>query len=118
MPLTSSLYVPGFLASTSTVLVDVGTGFYVEKSVADAKAFYDGKVQDIGSNLKDLEKVIQNKSGNLRVVEDGTLLSLTLSTSPCLSSYLNSDGTFLPVLRQKVLSGGATSSPSTASAAS
>lgn len=31
MPLTTSLYVPGKLASTQTVLVDVGTGFYVEK---------------------------------------------------------------------------------------
>lgn len=31
VPLTTSLYVPGKLASTQTVLVDVGTGFYVEK---------------------------------------------------------------------------------------
>lgn len=31
VPLTPSLYVPGQLASTSTVLVDVGTGFYIEK---------------------------------------------------------------------------------------
>lgn len=31
VPLTPSLYVPGKLASTDTVLVDIGTGFYVEK---------------------------------------------------------------------------------------
>ena len=31
VPLTTSLYVPGKLASTELVLVDVGTGFYVEK---------------------------------------------------------------------------------------
>ncbi len=31
VPLTPSLYVPGNLAATDTVLVDVGTGFYVEK---------------------------------------------------------------------------------------
>lgn len=31
VPLTPSLYVPGQLASTDVVLVDVGTGFYVEK---------------------------------------------------------------------------------------
>ena len=31
MPLTSSLYVPGTLADTENVIVDVGTGFYVEK---------------------------------------------------------------------------------------
>lgn len=31
VPLTTSLYVPGTIADTSTVIVDVGTGFYVEK---------------------------------------------------------------------------------------
>ncbi len=31
IPLTSSLYVPGTLADTEKVIVDVGTGFYVEK---------------------------------------------------------------------------------------
>lgn len=31
VPLTTSLYVPGTLASGDTVVVDVGTGFYVEK---------------------------------------------------------------------------------------
>jgi hypothetical protein len=30
VPLTQSLYVPGELASTETVLVDVGTGYFVE----------------------------------------------------------------------------------------
>ena len=31
VPLTSSLYVPGRLATRDSVLVDIGTGFYVEK---------------------------------------------------------------------------------------
>ena len=31
VPLTTSLYVPGTLADTENVIVDVGTGFYVEK---------------------------------------------------------------------------------------
>ncbi len=31
MPLTTSLYVPGTLADPENVIVDVGTGFYVEK---------------------------------------------------------------------------------------
>lgn len=31
VPLTTSLYVPGELADTENVIVDVGTGFYVEK---------------------------------------------------------------------------------------
>jgi len=31
VPLTTSLYVPGRLASSEKVIVDVGTGYYVEK---------------------------------------------------------------------------------------
>ena len=71
MPLTQSLYVPGQLADTSFVIVDVGTGFYVEKSTADAIKFYNGKVDDLSKNLGDLEKVVQGKNENLRIVEEG-----------------------------------------------
>jgi prefoldin alpha subunit len=31
VPLTTSLYVPGKLADRQKVIVDIGTGFYVEK---------------------------------------------------------------------------------------
>ena len=63
---------PGTLASSSTVLVDVGTGFYVEKSAADAIKFYNGKVDDLSKKLGDLEKVVQGKNENLRIVEEGS----------------------------------------------
>ena len=93
MPLTSSLYVPGTLADSENVIVDVGTGFYVEKvsclhaevlrnieaalittqSKDDAVKFYNAKVEEIGGNLKDLDQIVQKKSDNLRLVEDGEL---------------------------------------------
>ncbi|PQE25543.1 prefoldin subunit protein [Rutstroemia sp. NJR-2017a BBW] len=86
VPLTTSLYVPGKLADTENVIVDVGTGFYVEKvntthvklalqyfdlSTKDATKFYEAKVDELGNNLKDLETIVQNKSNSLRMVEDG-----------------------------------------------
>ena len=77
MPLTQSLYVPGQLADTSFVIVDVGTGFYVEKSTADAIKFYNGKVDDLSKNLGDLEKVVQGKNENLRIVEEGQSIQAT-----------------------------------------
>ncbi|KAM3074105.1 subunit of tubulin prefoldin [Clarireedia jacksonii] len=70
VPLTTSLYVPGKLADTEKVIVDVGTGFYVEKSTKDATKFYEAKVDELGNNLKDLEIIVQNKSNSLRMVED------------------------------------------------
>jgi len=70
VPLTTSLYVPGTLADKENVIVDVGTGFYVEKSTKDATKFYEAKVKELEVNLKDLESIVQGKSNNLRVVED------------------------------------------------
>ena len=70
IPLTTSLYVPGTLASSTTVLVDVGTGFYVEKKTEDAVKFYAKKVEELGKNLGEIEKVVGGKTETLRSVED------------------------------------------------
>ena len=70
VPLTSSLYVPGTVADTEHVIVDIGTGFYVEKTTADAQKFYEGKVEELGKNIKDLENIVNGKANNLRMVEE------------------------------------------------
>src|SRR5436853_413106 len=62
---------------TSFVIVDIGTGFYVEKSTTDAIKFYNGKVDDLSKNLGDLEKVVQGKNENLRIVEEGQSIHTT-----------------------------------------
>jgi prefoldin alpha subunit len=62
--------VPGRLTSSEHVLIDVGTGFFVEKNTTDATDFYNRKVKDLGGSLKDLEQVINQKANNTRVVEE------------------------------------------------
>lgn len=52
------------------MLVDVGTGFFVEKDIAGAKDFYERKVKDLQDSLKDLEVVVNSKAQNVRVVEE------------------------------------------------
>ncbi|KAI1133508.1 prefoldin [Nemania abortiva] len=69
VPLTNSLYVSGTLASASHVLVDVGTGFYVEKDIKSAAEFYENKMAEVGGNLKELEGIVQGKTNNVRVIE-------------------------------------------------
>lgn len=54
------------------MLVDVGTGFYVEKTTDDAQKFYNAKIEELGKNVKDLENIVNGKASNLRVVEEGT----------------------------------------------
>lgn len=51
--------------------MDVGTGFYVEKDIKSATEFYSNKVNEIGSNIKELDNIIQSKTNNVRVIEEG-----------------------------------------------
>lgn len=69
--MTNSLYVKGRLSQPDRVIVDVGTGFYVEKDVRSAAEFYEDKVKTLESNIKDLEAIVQGKGNNLRMVEEG-----------------------------------------------
>lgn len=71
VPLTNSLYVRGKLASASHVIVDVGTGFYVEKDIKSATEFYSNKVNEVGGSIKELDTIIQSKTNNVRVIEEG-----------------------------------------------
>jgi prefoldin alpha subunit len=64
------LYVPGKLTDREHVLVDVGTGFFVEKGIDDARDFYERKVKDLGDSLKDLEGVVEGKARNVKMVEE------------------------------------------------
>ncbi|KAL2819015.1 Prefoldin [Aspergillus cavernicola] len=70
VPLTSSLYVKGRLVDREKVLVDVGTGFFVEKTTAKAVEFYEAKVKELETNLTELEKLVQAKSSQQRLFED------------------------------------------------
>ncbi|KAM6993924.1 prefoldin subunit 5 isoform 2-T2 [Passerculus sandwichensis] len=61
VPLTSSMYVPGKLQDTRTVLVDVGTGYYVEKSADDARAFFKRKIEFLTRQMEKIQPALQEK---------------------------------------------------------
>jgi prefoldin alpha subunit len=76
------LYVPARLVDTEKVVVDVGTGFYVEKNKDDAKDFYERKVAGLGENLGRLDGVVRAKEEGLRSVEEGEFCFLPASFFP------------------------------------
>ncbi|XP_020500794.1 prefoldin subunit 5 [Labrus bergylta] len=62
VPLTSSMYVPGSLNDVETCLVDVGTGYYVEKSVEDSKAFFKRKIDFLTKQIVEkIQPALQEK---------------------------------------------------------
>jgi len=65
VPITSSLYVPGETADLDSVLVDVGTGYFIEKSVEQAQAFLTRKMGLIEGQAMNVQKAAQMKNQNL-----------------------------------------------------
>lgn len=61
VPLTASLYVPGTLDDADKVLVDVGTGYFIEKTMAEGKDYCDRKIKLLKSNFDQLIEVAAKK---------------------------------------------------------
>ncbi|XP_008318238.1 prefoldin subunit 5 [Cynoglossus semilaevis] len=61
VPLTSSMYVPGTLNDVEHVLVDVGTGYYVEKKVKDSEAFFKRKIDFLTKQIEKIQPALQEK---------------------------------------------------------
>ncbi|KAF0035021.1 hypothetical protein F2P81_012779 [Scophthalmus maximus] len=61
VPLTSSMYVPGTLNDVENVLVDVGTGYYVEKKVEDSKGFFKRKIEFLTKQIEKIQPALQEK---------------------------------------------------------
>ena len=70
VPITSSLYVPGETTNLDNVLVDVGTGYFIEKSVEQALAFLERKMALIESQAQNVQGAAQFKNQNLQQTVD------------------------------------------------
>ncbi|KAJ3259555.1 subunit of tubulin prefoldin [Boothiomyces macroporosus] len=65
VPLTNSLYVPGILDDSSTVIVDVGTGYF---SIEDATDYYQRKVDFVKGNLAKLEETVNQRNNQRKIL--------------------------------------------------
>lgn len=61
VPLTASLYVPGTLDESNNVLVDVGTGYFIEKTMLEGKDYCERKINLLKSNYDQLFEVAAKK---------------------------------------------------------
>ena len=70
VPLTGSMYVPGQLANPDKVVVDIGTGYYVEKSSKKAKEYFDRKVKFVTENMERVQSIGNEKAKIRELVMD------------------------------------------------
>lgn len=62
IPGSSSLYIPGTVVDNQRFMVDIGTGYYVEKGTDDALAFYQKKIDKLNSESVQIQNIIKEKS--------------------------------------------------------
>ncbi|QPG74654.1 hypothetical protein FOA43_001986 [Brettanomyces nanus] len=61
VPLTASLYLPGKIEDNDKFLIDVGTGYYVEKNSQEALEFFDGRLSKLTEDSSKLTGLIKEK---------------------------------------------------------
>ncbi|ESO11508.1 hypothetical protein HELRODRAFT_108802 [Helobdella robusta] len=61
VPLNSSIYVPGEISNTDYVMVDIGTGYFVDMKVNKAKDYYQRKVKYLEEQMGKLQSLYQEK---------------------------------------------------------
>ena len=68
IPLTDSVYCPGKLRDPGRMLVDIGTGFFVEKSAKDTQDFLDRKLRLVDGNTQNVTVAIQATNSNMEAI--------------------------------------------------
>ena len=62
VPLTGSMYVPGVLAQPQKVVVDIGTGYYIEKDSSAAQEYFNRKVKFVTENMERVQAIGNEKA--------------------------------------------------------
>ena len=62
VPLTGSMYVPGKLSNPDKVVVDIGTGYYVEKNSKDAQDYFNRKGKYVTENMERVQAIGMEKN--------------------------------------------------------
>ncbi|KAL6939153.1 subunit of tubulin prefoldin [Hanseniaspora osmophila] len=61
VPLSNSLYVPGKVRDSQKFLVDIGTGYFVEKTSAEALLFYQKKIDKLNKESVQITNIVKEK---------------------------------------------------------
>ncbi|XP_045449035.1 prefoldin subunit 5 [Melitaea cinxia] len=62
VPLTGSMYVPGTIADTDNVIIDIGTGYYAQKDIEGAKDYFKRKVDFVTEQMEKIQVLGIEKS--------------------------------------------------------
>ena len=63
------MYVPGQLVDTNKVLLDIGTGYYAERTRSDADDFCKRKADLLEQQIKKLQPVLESRYESMETVQ-------------------------------------------------
>ncbi|KAK4535330.1 hypothetical protein CDCA_CDCA04G1355 [Cyanidium caldarium] len=69
LPLTGSVFVSGQVCEPETCLVDIGTGYSVQKTPAEARAYFDGKLKVVNEHARQASAALEEKRKQWEVVK-------------------------------------------------
>ena len=69
IPASASLYIPGKIKDNKRFMVDVGTGYYVEKDAAEAISFYQKKIDKLNNESGQIQDIIKEKTQSSLAIE-------------------------------------------------
>lgn len=69
IPLSSSLYVQGQVKDNDQFMVDVGTGYFVDKTSEDAITFYQKKIEKLNKESVQIQSIIKEKTQSSLAIE-------------------------------------------------
>lgn len=70
VPLTGSMYVKGVVNNIDKFIIDIGTGYYVEKDIATSKDYFKRKVDYVQEQMDKIDTLGRQKSKVLNAVID------------------------------------------------
>ncbi|KAH8306277.1 hypothetical protein KR018_005876 [Drosophila ironensis] len=68
VPLTSSMYVPGRVKDLNNFVIDIGTGYYIEKDLEGSKDYFKRRVEYVQEQIEKIEKIHVQKTRFLNSV--------------------------------------------------
>lgn len=70
VPLTGSMYVKGVITNIDKFIIDIGTGYYVEKDITTSKDYFKRKVDYVQEQMDKIDTLGRQKSKVLNAVID------------------------------------------------
>ncbi|KAG8323544.1 Prefoldin subunit 5 [Homalodisca vitripennis] len=70
LPLSVSVYIPARIAEAGTVLLDIGTGYFIQKDLEGARDYFERKIIFINDQIDKIQAVGLEKSNIREVLVD------------------------------------------------